>query len=132
MKKTLARGAGELVSTLGLRVSTTELGSLVITSVAVSLSVTLPAGRDTQPVRTPGSGTTTIINQPAGPRIVLPYVSTPASVGGRRLIIRWAVFLIAVISRETIILTIAHPAGGDTVAILTAKPTLGAAEQHQC
>ena len=91
MKKTLARGAGELVSTLGLSVATTELGSLVITSVAVSLSVTLPAGRDTQPVRTPGRAgiltTSPVCTLQSGP--ALPQFSDKASVGGGRLIIRF-------------------------------------------
>ena len=52
--KTLSRAAGKLVSTLRLRTTIADLGSLVISSVAVLLSVTLPAGRDTQTVRTPG------------------------------------------------------------------------------
>ena len=52
--KTLSRAAGELqVSTLRLRTTIAHLGSLVLSSVAVLLSVTLPAGRDTQTVTTP-------------------------------------------------------------------------------
>ena len=52
--KTLSRAAGKLVSTLRLSSTIAQLGSLVISSVAVLLSVTLPAGRDTQTVTTPG------------------------------------------------------------------------------
>ena len=52
--ETLSRAADKLVSTLRLRVNTAELGSLVIASLTVLLSVTLPGGGDTQSVRTPG------------------------------------------------------------------------------
>ena len=55
--QTLSRAAGKLVSTLRLGLHPTQLGSLVITTVAVPLSVTLPVGGDTQTVRTPGMAT---------------------------------------------------------------------------
>ena len=63
--KTLSRAAGKLVSTLRLSSTIAHLGSLVISSVAVLLSVTLPAGRDTETVRTPGNTPNVISSQPA-------------------------------------------------------------------
>ena len=94
------------------------------------LSVTLPAGRDTETVRTPGNTPNIITSQPAcSSNHTLPHVSTPASVGGRRFVLCRTVFLIAGISRQTITLAIAHPAGGDTVAILTAEPAMGTTGQ---
>ena len=131
--QTLSGAAGKLVPTLGLRLPTAQLGSLVVSSVAVLLSVTLPAGRDTETVRTPGNTTNVITSQPAcSSNHTLPHVSTPASVGGRRLILCRTVFLIAGISRQTITLAIAYPAGGDTVAILTAEPAMGTTGQLRC
>ena len=52
--QTLSRAAGKMVSTLRLGLHPTQLGSLVIASLTVLLSVTLPGGGDTQSVRTPG------------------------------------------------------------------------------
>ena len=122
--KTLSRAAGKLVSTLRLSTTIAYLGSLVISSVAVLLSVTLPAGRDTHTVTTPGRAGILTTSTVCSLGLALPQVSTTACEGGGRRIIRGTVFLIAVISRQTIILTITHPAGGDTVTVLTAEPTL--------
>ena len=52
--ETLSRAAGKLLFTLRLYLLATQLGSLVITSVTVPLSVTLPGGGDTESIRTPG------------------------------------------------------------------------------
>ena len=51
--ETLSRAADKLVSTLRLVLHPTQLGSLVIASLTVLLSVTLMSGGDTQSVRTP-------------------------------------------------------------------------------
>ena len=55
--QTLSGAAGKLVPTLGRSLSSAHLSGLVLSSVAVLLSVTLPAGRDTETVRTPAANT---------------------------------------------------------------------------
>ena len=69
--QTLSGAAGKLVPTLGLRLPTAQLGSLVVSSVAVLLSVTLPAGRDTETVRTPGNTPNIDTIQPALTRYLM-------------------------------------------------------------